>query len=228
MKIPPCYMEHKNATLNNPRIQGIRLYAPHIQTIKLPGTIKQFYTLASELNPQENERYQPGHGDTQCDAATGDFADKCGCFLPAGFFWNDLYINLHDQYNLKWEFKYKVNVHELSANNLYDWLIGKYSAGFGWERINTVTELQELANKGYLCIISGKNNLPKGHGHISIVLPENKEKGMIAQRIKGQVFCPIIFQAGAICYNWTNKNSWFLSKQFKDTHGFFFNRGINE
>lgn len=228
MKIPSCYILNKKATLDFPGLQGFKLN-DDFQIFDLPATVGQIYAVALHLNPEKSLRHQPSNGKTHCDCLASDFAAGFGCFLPGGVFWNDEYIEQKNKINSGYWFPvYGKTVHELSANDLYDWLNSPYAKMFGWEKANGVTKLQDIANQGYLCCISGKNNLPKGHGHISIVLPENKEKGMIAQRIEGKVFCPIICQAGAICYNWTNENSWFLSKQFKGTHGFYFNRGINE
>lgn len=225
MKIPSCYILNKKATLNFPGLQGFKLN-DDFQKFILPVTVEQFYMVAAHLNPEKSARYQPTKTATHCDCLASDFTAAFGCYLPGGVFWNDKYIK--NKKTDEWLAVYDKTVHELSANDLYDWLNSPYAKMFGWEKANGVTELQDIANQGYLCCISAKNNLPKGHGHISIVLPENKEKGMIAQRIEGKVFCPIICQAGAVCYNWTNKSSWFLSKQFKGTHGFYFNRGKNE
>jgi hypothetical protein len=107
---------------------------------------------------------------------------------------------------------YNDTVQELNANATFDWLI-KYSYLYGWKKVESEEDAQELVNQGNVGVVCAKNRI----GHITIILPEsNVLKGKTDKFGKKML---LQSQAG-----WVNKkvfsDRWYLDMK---EYGFFVN-----
>jgi hypothetical protein len=95
----------------------------------------------------------------------------------------------------------------LLANAQRRWLETKGKRR-GWWRVRTDREAQDLANKGYLVVVSFQNPNRKKPGHIAIVRPSTRGARLLAEE------GPAIIQAGRI-----NRQSTSLAVGFKSHLG---------
>jgi len=219
MIIPKVYLQKTTkATLDYAGLQGFPLY--NNRALLKSANREEIYNLLDWLDVEHSARYQPKAGSTHCDCYAGDYCTCRDVYLPVGVFWNDIVIEnaqngfSFPSYAALGSVKKGGTVKELNANGVYDWLTdyGKY---FGWHEIYSLTNLQELANKNAVCVISAKNNNPQYPGHIVIVIPEWKEKAAVAIRNKNEtVKYPVTSEAGGTCRKISIGDSWFYSCRF--------------
>jgi len=79
------------------------------------------------------------------------------------------------------------------ANAQNDWLVSK-GKQFGWSKVTSMQQAQELANDGHLVVAACRNPKPNSHGHIAILRPSTKTDAQIVAE------GPDIIQAGAHNY----------------------------
>jgi hypothetical protein len=157
-----------------------------------------------------HKRYQPTAHATFCNIYAHDYCHLAGVYLPR-VWWNSAALT-------KWaagvtvEPKYGVTIEEMTANALVSWL-KKYGATFGWRPGNSLTELQDEANKGSVVLIAGRAAV--GHGHIVAVVPEVDAHAAI-RNANGQVTTPLQSQAGS-----SNFNYGFLQPNWWPSHAEF-------
>jgi hypothetical protein len=98
-------------------------------------------------------------------------------------------------------------VEELSSNALNVWF-KQWGSHFGWRRTFDLTELQDAANRGEICITLGesKTEFHEGHGHIVVVLPEMGS--FKALRHNGKVLETVQSQAGYHNHNYIVRSWW--------------------
>jgi 4-hydroxy-L-threonine phosphate dehydrogenase PdxA len=117
--------------------------------------------------------------------------------------------------------KYDATVSELNANSLSDWL-ESFGSRFGWNRTYDLTELQNAANQGQVCVIVAKRKLAldkttgklrRKSGHIAVVVPETSSKQ--AKRKNNIVTIPLQSQAGKSNFRYRNNSVWWKSQQFE-------------
>lgn len=101
----------------------------------------------------------------------------------------------------------EVPVEELSSNALNSWF-KEWGAHFGWRRTFDLTELQEAANEGQVCITVGraKPQFYEGCGHIVAVVPETGS--FRAFRQNGQIVKTVQSQAGPLNRRYVVQRWW--------------------
>src|SRR5687767_6201670 len=94
-----------------------------------------------------------------------------GAFLPRVWWEQTAIIKLEAGQNVP--VQYDTTVDEITANSLNGWC-KQWGPRFGWRRTLDLTELQNTANDGRVCITvaRAKPNQHNGHGHIVAVVPE--------------------------------------------------------
>lgn len=160
---------------------------------------------------------------TYCNVYAHDCAQLAGAYLPRVWWWRDALNQLIAGTTPAPEAEYDTTVHELSANGMYEWLLGAGHA-FGWSvtehavgtadaglieaRRAAVRAAQRSANEGILAVVATPNT--EAHrGHIAVVAPEFADE---EQRLhcrcdvdtnatrtagaKGEEFFPVLTQAG--------------------------------
>lgn len=105
---------------------------------------------------------------------------------------------------------YGTTVQELNANSLYQWL-EEFGPDFGWRRTVSVTELQDAANSGQVCLIVGQRKELNQPGHICAVVPETQEHRV--SRRGTVVTVPLQSQAGARNFRYGGR-VWWTGSQF--------------
>lgn len=146
------------------------------------------------LGVESSQRYQAGNGATYCNIYAYDYCFMNGAYLPRVWWTAPAILKLEAGQTVP--VQYPGTVNELSANGLNDWF-KDWATKFGWRRTLDLTELQEAANQGKVCITVGRAKLQfhHGHGHIVAVVPETEP--FRALRQNGQVIKPVQSQAGA-------------------------------
>jgi hypothetical protein len=194
-----------------------RTEAPNAFSVNEPGqplrTGNNAQELAASLGkivdwlaPEDaaHTRYQPTASATFCNIYAHDYCYLVGVYLPR-VWWNQSAL-------AKWAAggtvtpDYGVTIEEMTANALVPWL-KQYGPTFGWRPGNSLSELQDEANKGAAVVIAGRAAV--GHGHIVAVVPE--VGAHVAKRdANGQVATPLQSQAGRrnFDYGFLQPNWW--------------------
>jgi hypothetical protein len=104
--------------------------------------------------------------------------------------------------------KYGETVEERSANGLNDWF-KQWGEHFGWRRVISLTEMQDAANQGKVCITlaRAKPHFHNGHGHIVAVVPENATFKALRNQ-SGEVIKTVQSQAGAHNHDYVVQRWW--------------------
>lgn len=153
------------------------------------------------LNVEKSERYKANATQTFCNIYAYDYADKLGAYLPRVWWDRNALAKVAKGENVPVVYP-KGTVLEMNANAIYDWFRVR-SGNFGWCRIESRTQAQELANKGKCVIMVGANLDRKKSGHIVAIVPEtdkHKATGSTGIGDKRTVTVPLQSQAGRT--NW--------------------------
>ncbi|HWK03296.1 MAG TPA: hypothetical protein VNS58_06675 [Puia sp.] len=147
-------------------------------------------------------RYQPGGGKTFCNIYVYDLAYLMGrdidqYYIPR-VWWTDAAVT-KIRNGIPQIPSIGVTLREMTANDLHDWF-DSFGGNFGWVRQNDLDHLQESVNStGDIGVLVGKKAV--GHGHITIVVPEQTpEPAGIFSAVRnsaGKVINPLQSQAGA-------------------------------
>lgn len=154
---------------------------------------------------ESNQRYQAGGGATFCNIYAYDYCFMTGAYLPRVWWTAQSILKLKAGQSVP--VQYPGTVNELSANSLSDWF-NDWAPDFGWRRTLDLTELQDAANQGHVCITVGraKQQFHHGHGHIVAVVPETDP--FRAMRQGGQVIKTVQSQAGAHNHEYVVQRWW--------------------
>jgi hypothetical protein len=154
-----------------------------------------------------HKRYQPTASATFCNVYAHDYCHLAGVYLPRVWWKPDALAKWAAGVTVTPE--YDVTIEEITANALVPWL-KRHGPTFGWRPGNSLTELQDEANKGAVVVVAGRATA--GHGHIVAVVPEAGTH--VAKRDAGsQVTTPLQSQAGR-----TNFNYGFLQPNWWPSH----------
>lgn len=231
MRIPdPHLATNIESNLYSNELQGFDLHdvKKELPIIEIPANPGDTIDLLKKLNVERSPRYakKPG-GITYCNIYAKDYAqqhkDKNGkrIYIP-GVWWTDEILKIQNYTQIV----YKKTVRELDANQLYVWF-EKYSNGFGWNQISNVQTLYDLANRGAVCVITGKNRLSGKAGHITVAIREFPEIGQFAKYDKdGKVLIPLQSEAGGKNQMFS-LSDWFLWPEFKGQVKFYAHNGEN-
>lgn len=137
-------------------------------------------------------RYISQGGKTYCNIYAHDYCYLSGVYLPR-VWWEQGALLLISKGNIP-RSSSGSTVYEMNANALHDWF-NTFGPNFGWRRTFSLTELQDAANAGSVCIIASRRRDRTRSGHIVAVVPETPNA--TAVRKQGQVVTPVQSQAGA-------------------------------
>jgi hypothetical protein len=162
-------------------------------------------TLIDWFKVESSARYLPTGGSTFCNIYAYDYCFMTEAYLPRVWWTTPALIKL--QAGQPVPIKYGETVEELTANNLNDWF-KQWGTHFGWQRVFSLTELQNAANDGKVCITvaKAKTGSHHGHGHIVAVVPENDT--FKALRQNGEVIKTVQSQAGAHNHDYVVQRWW--------------------
>jgi hypothetical protein len=174
--------------------------------------VEMIHEIIDWLDVEDSERYRKGNGSTYCNIYAYDFCYLSQAYIPR-VWWSKAVIPLvMSGQDVKP--KYATNVFELNANSLFDWFT-EYGTDFGWKHSSNLSELQDEANNGKVCIIIAKRKKLNRSGHITIVVPETDV--FTAKREHGEVIRPVESQAGSQNYEYIRKNTqWWFKEKFSD------------
>lgn len=157
------------------------------------------------LKVTTSARYRPTGGSTYCNIYAYDYCFMTGAYLPRVWWDQQAIIRLTNGESVP--VRYGDTVEELTANSLNKWF-RDFGPHFGWRRTLDLTELQDEANLGKVCITvaRAKPQFHNGHGHIVAVVPETPPFAAIRQN--GKVTKPVESQAGSHNHEYIVKRWW--------------------
>lgn len=171
---------------------------------------KQLLDIVDWLNSPVHARYERDEHSTFCNIYAYDYAYLAGVYLPRIWWRTDAIKRLNA--GEKVPVRYDQTVGELNANSLQEWF-EDFSAQFGWKRTFDLNELQESANQGKVCIITGQRTNLGASGHINAVVPEHG--AFVAQRQDSHVILPLQSQAGAVNFKYKTFRAWWQGNEFR-------------
>lgn len=154
---------------------------------------------------ESSVRYLPSGGSTFCNIYAYDYCFMTEAYLPRVWWTTQALLKLQAGQSVP--IKYGETVEELTANSLNNWF-KQWGEHFGWKRVFSLTELQDAANQGKVCITvaRAKPQFHHGHGHIVAVVPENDT--FKAQRQNGEVLKTVQSQAGGHNHDYVVQRWW--------------------
>ena len=159
------------------------------------------------LKVEQSNRYKRRPDATFCNIYAYDYAYLAKAFLPRVWWTSKAILDL--KANKQVPISYGQTVRELNANSIFDWF-EDYGNDFGWVRVFDLTELQDAANQGQVCIISAQRKNLNKSGHICAVVPEISGETAIRQGTR--VIEPLQSQAGATNFAYGTSTWWTASK----------------
>ena len=153
---------------------------------------------------ESSKRYMP-NGSTFCNIYAYDYCFMTEAYLPRVWWTSQALLKLQAGQSVP--VKYAETVEERTANGLNDWF-KQWGEHFGWRRVTSLTELQDAANQGKVCITvaKAKQHSHGGHGHIVAVVPENNS--FKAVRENGEVLKTVQSQAGRHNHDYVVQRWW--------------------
>jgi hypothetical protein len=154
------------------------------------------------VNDPSHLRYKPGGGKTFCNIYAYDLAYLMGrdigrYFIPRVWWMDAAATNIEN--GIPQVPSVGATLREMTANDLHDWF-DSFGGNFGWVRMDDLDQLQNSVNTtGDIGVLVGKKAV--GHGHITIVVPEQTPDPAgsfsAARNSAGKVINPLQSQAGA-------------------------------
>ncbi|MDO7877723.1 hypothetical protein Q5H93_23505 [Hymenobacter sp. ASUV-10] len=169
---------------------------------------QQLGSIIAYLAVDRSARYAPGAGRTFCNIYAHDYCHLAGTYLPRVWWTRKALVVLAAGQAVKPA--YGTTVQELNANSLYQWL-DEFGPDFGWRRSVDLTEVQQAANSGQVCIICAQRRDLNTPGHIVAVVPETSAHR--AKRVGERVTTPLMSQAGAQNFQYGGR-VWWTGAQF--------------
>ena len=213
-KIPEARLRSPDPVRRNQSGDGARVYdLTEPNQPSRPGPTRaaraqQLGTILAYLHVSQSARYAAGRGKTCCNIYAHDYAHLAGTYVPRVWWTRKALVALaagqpvHPAYG--------TTVQELNANSLYNWF-EEFGTDFGWRRSVDLTEVQNAANTGQVCIISGQRKDLNTAGHICAVVPETAQHR--ATRQGERVTLPLMSQAGARNFEYGGR-VWWTGAQF--------------
>lgn len=188
--------------LNDPKQPGRAGAAPEAKAQELGGIVDY-------LKVERAKRYQRTPSATFCNIYAHDYCLLAGAYLPR-VWWRAKALTQLLQGQLV-AARYGTTVEEYNVNALFNWL-EEFGPDFGWRRTASVTELQQAANLGQVCVIAAQRTNLNAPGHIVAVVPETP--GHKATRKGDVVTVPLQSQAGATNFRYGGR-VWWTGAQFR-------------
>jgi hypothetical protein len=162
-------------------------------------------------------RYQARDGFTFCNIYAHDYCHLAGVYLPR-VWWTPEAIQEQRKGEIP-EPLYAENLFEQRVNATFLWL-REFGPEFGWGDVATLTELQNAANAGGVCLLVALRRDFGRPGHITVVVPEMGRHCALRNEA-GHVTVPLQSQAGTVSFRYdTWRPDWWLDEQFSD-HAFW-------
>jgi len=155
------------------------------------------------LKVDVSQRYTRGSGKTFCNIYAYDYCYLARAYLPRVWWTRPALKKLSSGETVA--VKYGSTVGELNANSLHNWFEA-FGAQFGWTQTSDSSILQNAANEGRVCIITGRRKDLSRSGHICAVVPETPSHR--AQRRGSEVLIPLQSQAGSRNFRYGGKKWW--------------------
>ncbi len=154
---------------------------------------------------ESSKRYLRVGGSTFCNIYAYDYVFMSDAYMPRVWWTAQALLKL--QAGQAVPVKYGETVEELSANALNDWF-KNWGTHFGWRRVFSLTEMQDEANQGKVCITVAKSkpHTHNGHGHIVAVVPETNTFKAVRQN--GEVTKTLQSQAGNHNHDYITQRFW--------------------
>ena len=171
---------------------------------------RQLIAIVQWLRVDQSARYLPKGSTTYCNIYAYDYCYLGNAYLPR-VWWSAKAINALLK-GERVEAVYGKTVYELNANSLHRWF-EEFGGRFGWRRTVDLTSLQDAANAGAVCIISGQRVDVNTPGHICAVVPEH-DANQATRTPAGQVKIPLQSNAGARNFQFGGK-VWWTAAKFK-------------
>jgi len=165
--------------------------------------------IIKHLNVEKSARYIASGGATFCNIYAYDYCFLAGVYLPRVWWMRKAIATLAAGGSVTP--KYNETVSELNANSLYNWL-EEFGQDFGWVRTFDLTDLQNAAGTGQVCIVCAQRTELNRPGHICAVVPETQSHQ--AKRSGANVTTPLQSQAGASNFNYGGR-VWWTGSQFR-------------
>ncbi|PWK29555.1 SH3 domain-containing protein [Pseudomonas sp. B21-040] len=169
--------------------------------------VRDLHRIIEWLGVASNPRYTKSKSETYCNIYAYDFCCLAGVYLPRVWWTRKAIAELAKGNPVA--VQYEKTVSELSANSLNNWF-EEFGSDFGWTRSFDINEVQEAANAGSVCFISGQRVDLNQSGHICAVVPETDDHR--AQRKNGVVVTPLQSQAGSNNFSYGGVVWWTASK----------------
>lgn len=169
--------------------------------------VQSIRTILDWLDVENSIRYRPGGGYTYCNIYAYDFCYLNGVYIPRVWWTSNAIVRLSNGEQVP--VQYDNTVTEKNANSLLDWF-KNWGSVFGWERVSTMTALQDRANEGSVCILVAKRKDLNRSGHIVAIVPETDTK-TAKRSTDGVVTVPLQSQAGASNYKYLCTSRWWLA-----------------
>ncbi len=173
------------------------------------GKAANLTAIIKHLKVETSARYIATGGSTFCNIYAYDYCFLSGVFLPRVWWTRKAIATLAAGGSVTPD--YDVTVTELNANSLFNWF-EEFGQDFGWVRTFDLTDLQNAANAGQVCIISGQRKELNRSGHICAVAPETPTQQ--AKRSGADVTIPLQSQAGASNFSYGGR-VWWTGAQFR-------------
>lgn len=164
-----------------------------------------------------HKRYKPGNGKTFCNIYAHDFCHLAGVYLPRVWWRGPALVKL-----ARGEMVQPLlgsTIDEQRANDLCRWL-NDFGTAFGWRETASLTELQNAANLGAVCLIIARRKVEGASGHVVMIVPEtDTEKA--SRNSGGEVTNPVQSQAGSVNFKRRRGTlEWYKHARFEE-HGFW-------
>nr|GEU80794.1 hypothetical protein [Tanacetum cinerariifolium] len=207
--IPEARLPSSGPIRRNQNGDGPRVY--DLTEANLPGRpgptptdqAHQLGAIVAYLAVRSSPRYAAGTGKTYCNIYAHDYCHLAEVYLPRVWWTRKALVQLAAGQNVTPS--YGTTVQELNANSLYNWF-EEFGVDFGWRRSTDLTEVQQAANLGQVCIVSGQRRDLNQPGHICAVVPETDQHYAI--RKQKQVTTPLMSQAGASNFEYGGRVWW--------------------
>ena len=171
---------------------------------------RELIAIVKWLRVDQSARYLPSGSTTFCNIYAYDYCYLGNAYLPR-VWWSAKAISALLQ-GQRVEAVYGQTVYEQNANGLHRWF-QEFGPTFGWRRTVDLTALQDAANTGAVCLISGQRVDLNTPGHICAVVPESGNHR--ATRLQsGEVKVPLQSNAGASNFQFGGK-AWWTAAKFK-------------
>ena len=160
-----------------------------------------------------HKRYQPRDGLTFCNIYAHDYCMLGGTYLPRVWWTQPALVKISAGQSVPALIGNTVD--EVRANTLFRWL-RDFGPNFGWRRAATLTELQDHANLGGICVIVARRKDEGRSGHIVAVVPETAIES--AKRdSSGMVVMPLQSQAGSVNFRYSRSSlNWWMDAKFAE------------